>query len=160
MVVLSERQQRILEFIKASRIAWLQPYADQFEHVPWEGFRFLDLVMPLFLFIVGVVMPFSFGKRRDRGDSRADALSGGQQQRVAIARALITEPALLMADEPTGNLDSAMGCGIMELLSSLNRERGLTIVMVTHESDMARYARRTVRFHDGRVASDDANGRS
>ncbi len=61
----------ILEFIKASKVGWLQPYVDQFEHVPWEGFRFLDLVMPLFLFIVGVVMPFSFAKRRERGDGKA-----------------------------------------------------------------------------------------
>jgi putative ABC transport system ATP-binding protein len=81
-------------------------------------------------------------------------LSGGQQQRVAIARALVTEPTVILADEPTGNLDTARSREIMQLLSVLNRERGITIVMVTHEADMAAYARRVVRFVDGRVESD------
>ncbi|GAB4057452.1 ABC transporter ATP-binding protein [Uliginosibacterium sediminicola] len=81
-------------------------------------------------------------------------LSGGQQQRVAIARAIATEPAVLLADEPTGNLDSARSAEIMALLDALNRERGITILMVTHEPDMAAYARRVVRFVDGHVASD------
>jgi putative ABC transport system ATP-binding protein len=81
-------------------------------------------------------------------------LSGGQQQRVAIARALVTQPVVLLADEPTGNLDTQRGREIMELLAALNRERGITIVMVTHEADMAAYARRVVRFVDGRVESD------
>ena len=81
-------------------------------------------------------------------------LSGGQQQRVAIARALVTSPAVLLADEPTGNLDSQRGREIMELLRSLNADRGITIVMVTHEPDMASYAHRTIRFVDGRVAMD------
>ncbi len=85
-------------------------------------------------------------------------LSGGQQQRVAIARALVTQPSVLLADEPTGNLDSARSREIMELLANLNRERGITIVMVTHEPDMAAYARRVVQFIDGRVVSDQANG--
>ena len=84
-------------------------------------------------------------------------LSGGQQQRVAIARALVTQPAVLLADEPTGNLDSQRSREIMELLVALNRERGITIVMVTHESDMAAFARRVVRFVDGRVDSDHLN---
>ncbi|MBL8288670.1 MAG: ABC transporter ATP-binding protein [Rubrivivax sp.] len=84
-------------------------------------------------------------------------LSGGQQQRVAIARALVTNPAVLLADEPTGNLDSQRGQEIMALLASLNRERGITVLMVTHESDMAAWARRIVRFVDGVVASDSAN---
>jgi putative ABC transport system ATP-binding protein len=84
-------------------------------------------------------------------------LSGGQQQRVAIARALVTEPVVLLADEPTGNLDSQRSREIMELLRSLNVDRGITIVMVTHESDMAAYAGRIVRFVDGRVASDQRN---
>jgi putative ABC transport system ATP-binding protein len=84
-------------------------------------------------------------------------LSGGQQQRVAIARALVTEPVVLLADEPTGNLDSQRGREIMELLRALNTDRGITIVMVTHEPDMAQYAARTVRFVDGRVASDERN---
>lgn len=82
-------------------------------------------------------------------------LSGGQQQRVAIARAIVTRPTVLFADEPTGNLDSARSHEIMELLTGLNREQGVTIVMVTHEEDMAAYAGRIVRFVDGRVASDE-----
>jgi len=86
-------------------------------------------------------------------------LSGGQQQRVAIARAIATEPAVILADEPTGNLDTARSREIMELLVTLNRERGITIVMVTHEADMAAYARRIVQFVDGRVAADAPNPR-
>ena len=79
-------------------------------------------------------------------------LSGGQQQRVAIARAIVTEPRLLLADEPTGNLDSARSVEIMELLNGLNRDQGITIVMVTHEPDMAAWARTVVHFSDGRIA--------
>ena len=82
-------------------------------------------------------------------------LSGGQQQRVAIARAIVTRPALLLADEPTGNLDSARSIEIMELLSGFNRDAGVTVVIVTHESDVAAYARRVVRFADGEVVSDE-----
>jgi putative ABC transport system ATP-binding protein len=81
-------------------------------------------------------------------------LSGGQQQRVAIARALVSEPALLLADEPTGNLYSERSLEIIELLVRLNRERGITIVMVTHEADFAAHARRVVTFRDGRIQSD------
>ncbi|MFA7387104.1 MAG: ABC transporter ATP-binding protein [Thiohalobacteraceae bacterium] len=81
-------------------------------------------------------------------------LSGGQQQRVAIARAIVTEPEVLFADEPTGNLDTARSREIMELLTRFNREQGITIVMVTHEAEMAAFATRTVRFVDGLVASD------
>ncbi|RUV52524.1 amino acid ABC transporter ATP-binding protein [Mesorhizobium sp. M7A.F.Ca.MR.228.00.0.0] len=81
-------------------------------------------------------------------------LSGGQQQRVAIARAIVTRPTLLVADEPTGNLDTARTHEIMELLTRLNTELGLTIAMVTHEADVAEYAERTIRFLDGHVASD------
>ncbi len=84
-------------------------------------------------------------------------LSGGQQQRVAIARAIVTSPAVLLADEPTGNLDTATSREIMDLLTGLNRERGITVLMVTHESEMAAYARRVVHFIDGRVASDGAS---
>jgi putative ABC transport system ATP-binding protein len=81
-------------------------------------------------------------------------LSGGQQQRVAIARAIVTRPALLLADEPTGNLDTVRGREIMELLAALNREQGITVVMVTHEAEMAAYAKRIVRFLDGLVEAD------
>jgi len=87
-------------------------------------------------------------------------LSGGQQQRVAIARAIVTEPAVLFADEPTGNLDTARSRELMDLLTGLNRDRGITIVMVTHERDMAAYAKRTVRFLDGLVEKDEQNGRA
>jgi putative ABC transport system ATP-binding protein len=84
-------------------------------------------------------------------------LSGGQQQRVAIARAIVTHPTVLLADEPTGNLDTQRSQEIMELLVKLNVERGITVLMVTHEPDMAAYAKRMVRFVDGRVASDTPN---
>ena len=82
-------------------------------------------------------------------------LSGGQQQRVAIARAIVTRPLVLLADEPTGNLDSQRGHEIMDLLVALNRDHGITILMVTHEPEMAHYASRTVRFVDGLVDSDE-----
>ncbi|HPY41277.1 MAG TPA: ABC transporter ATP-binding protein [Thiolinea sp.] len=81
-------------------------------------------------------------------------LSGGQQQRVAIARAIVTNPVLLLADEPTGNLDSKRSHEIMELLVSLNRDQGITVLMVTHEPEMAAYAKRIVTFIDGNVADD------
>jgi putative ABC transport system ATP-binding protein len=86
-------------------------------------------------------------------------LSGGQQQRVAIARAIVTGPAVLLADEPTGNLDTARSREIMELLTLLNRDPGITIIMVTHEPEMAAYAKRTISFLDGLVAADERNGR-
>jgi putative ABC transport system ATP-binding protein len=85
-------------------------------------------------------------------------LSGGQQQRVAIARALVTNPVVLLADEPTGNLDSQRSREIMQLITSLNRERGVTVLMVTHEASAASYADRTIRFLDGQVESDSGNG--
>jgi putative ABC transport system ATP-binding protein len=81
-------------------------------------------------------------------------LSGGQQQRVAIARALVTNPEVLLADEPTGNLDSARSREILDLITSLNRDRGITVLMVTHEPDVASYADRVIHLVDGRVASD------
>ncbi len=84
-------------------------------------------------------------------------LSGGQQQRVAIARAIVTEPAVLLADEPTGNLDSQRSQEIMELLRALNTDHGITVLMVTHEPDMAAYAHRIVRFVDGSINSDEQN---
>ncbi|GAA0565476.1 ABC transporter ATP-binding protein [Rhizomicrobium electricum] len=90
----------------------------------------------------------------ERGHHTAAQLSGGQQQRVAIARALVSEPAVVFADEPTGNLDTAMSHEIMSLLRRLNDDRGITIVLVTHEEDIAAYAKRQVRFRDGRIHSD------
>jgi putative ABC transport system ATP-binding protein len=84
-------------------------------------------------------------------DHSSAELSGGQQQRVAIARALVTEPAVLLADEPTGNLDTARSLEIMELLARFNTEQGITIVMVTHEAEMAAFAREVVHFLDGHV---------
>jgi putative ABC transport system ATP-binding protein len=81
-------------------------------------------------------------------------LSGGQQQRVAIARAIVTSPQVLLADEPTGNLDTERGREIMELLTGLNRDQGITIVMVTHEAPIARYAHRRINFVDGRIRTE------
>jgi len=83
-------------------------------------------------------------------------LSGGQQQRVAIARALATRPRIIFADEPTGNLDSETSRQVMDLFSQFNREEGITLVLVTHEADIAAYARRCIRFQDGRVIEDVA----
>ncbi|MFL6620283.1 MAG: ABC transporter ATP-binding protein [Povalibacter sp.] len=84
-------------------------------------------------------------------------LSGGQQQRVAIARAIVSEPKVLFADEPTGNLDTATSVEIMKVLTILNEQRGITIAMVTHEPDIAAWTRRVVRFRDGSIESDEAN---
>ncbi|MFZ1865861.1 MAG: ABC transporter ATP-binding protein [Polyangiales bacterium] len=85
-------------------------------------------------------------------------LSGGQQQRVAIARALVTQPQVLLADEPTGNLDTARSLEIMDLITSLNRERGITVIIVTHETPMAEFAGRVVNFVDGQVDSEVRHG--
>jgi putative ABC transport system ATP-binding protein len=91
----------------------------------------------------------------DRLSHTPAELSGGQQQRVAIARAIVTSPSLLVADEPTGNLDTARSHEIMELLTRLNHDEGLTVVMVTHEADIASYGTRTIKFLDGIVDSDE-----
>ncbi len=87
-------------------------------------------------------------------------LSGGQQQRVAIARAIVSDPLVLLADEPTGNLDSERSHDIMRLLQKLNRDRGITVIMVTHEADMADYANRIIQFADGHIANDLQKGRT
>ena len=90
----------------------------------------------------------------ERLDHTPSQLSGGQQQRVAIARALVNEPELILADEPTGNLDSRTSVEIMEILQRLNRETGVTVVLITHEPDIAQYAERMVAFRDGKVVKD------
>lgn len=97
---------------------------------------------------------------KGREHHTSSELSGGQQQRVAIARAIVTEPAVLLADEPTGNLDTKTSREIMDLLTALNEEQGITVIMVTHEADMAAYARRIVRFVDGRIAADEPSRRA
>jgi putative ABC transport system ATP-binding protein len=94
----------------------------------------------------------------DRMHHVPSELSGGQQQRVAIARAIVTSPRMLLADEPTGNLDSARKVEIMNLLQNLNRDRKITIVMVTHEPDMAVFATRTIHFKDGLIERDQVAG--
>jgi putative ABC transport system ATP-binding protein len=94
-----------------------------------------------------------------REHHKTQELSGGQQQRVAIARAIVTEPALLLADEPTGNLDTRTGVEIMDLMTRLNREQGITIVMVTHEPDIAACAQRLLHFVDGKLEAEVAHRR-
>jgi putative ABC transport system ATP-binding protein len=90
----------------------------------------------------------------DRADHHPNQLSGGQQQRVAIARALIKDPSILLADEPTGNLDTRTSIEVMGIFQRLNRERGITVVLITHEMDIAEYGTRTVMFRDGQVVAD------
>jgi len=92
----------------------------------------------------------------NRADHHPNQLSGGQQQRVAIARALINNPSLLLADEPTGNLDSKTSIEVMGIFQRLNNERGITVVLITHEMDIAEYGTRSVTFRDGQVVADKA----
>ncbi|OLD57549.1 MAG: hypothetical protein AUI64_00345, partial [Acidobacteria bacterium 13_1_40CM_2_64_6] len=91
----------------------------------------------------------------ERAHHTPNQLSGGQQQRVAIARALVNDPEILLADEPTGNLDSRTSVEIMEILQRLNRDKGITIILITHEHDIAEYGHRVITFRDGRVVSDE-----
>ncbi len=93
----------------------------------------------------------------DRTDHAPNELSGGQQQRVAIARAIVNEPAILLADEPTGALDSKTGVEIMDLFQNLHRETGQTVILVTHDAHVARHTERIIRLSDGKIVSDEAN---
>jgi putative ABC transport system ATP-binding protein len=95
-----------------------------------------------------------------RGDHHPNQLSGGQQQRVAIARALVNNAPLILADEPTGNLDTKTSAEIMEVFVKLNRQSNITIILVTHENDIAAYSRRVIKFLDGRIMSDERMARS
>ena len=88
---------------------------------------------------------------------RADSLSGGQQQRVAIARSLVNHPSIVLADEPTGNLDTRTSIEIMDIFQRLNRNSGITVILITHEHDIAEYGSRIIRFRDGLVVRDQAN---
>src|SRR5206468_8356493 len=95
----------------------------------------------------------------NRADHHPNQLSGGQQQRVAIARALINTPSILLADEPTGNLDTRTSIEVMDIFQRLNRERGITVVLITHEHDIAEYGTRIVSFRDGQVVADKSVAR-
>ena len=96
----------------------------------------------------------------DRLHHKPSQLSGGQQQRVAIARALVTNPALILADEPTGALDTRTTADVVDTFVRLNRERGITVIFVTHEPEVASYTRRIITLRDGRVVSDEPTSRS
>ena len=95
----------------------------------------------------------------NRADHHPNQLSGGQQQRVAIARSLINKPSILLADEPTGNLDTRTSIEVMDIFQKLNLETGITVILITHEMDIAEYGTRTVAFRDGQVVTDKQNAR-
>jgi putative ABC transport system ATP-binding protein len=95
----------------------------------------------------------------ERADHQPSQLSGGQQQRVAIARALVNNPSILLADEPTGALDSRTGLEIMAIFQRLNHTQGITVIVVTHDSDIAEYSNRSLHFKDGRLRSDEKHSR-
>ncbi len=124
-----------------------------------------QVMLPMQYFRDGARVSASERKRRaqealamvglgDRMDHRPTELSGGEQQRVAIARALVNDPAIIMADEPTGNLDSKAGAEVMEILHRLHREKGITVVMVTHDEEIGAQAERIVRLRDGQVVGE------
>ena len=134
------------------------------------GFVFQSFqLLPAFTALENVMLPMELAGRRDAGQAarallervglgsrlrhRPSQLSGGEQQRVAIARAFASQPAILFADEPTGNLDTATGRQISDLLFELNREQGTTLVLVTHDSQLARRCGRTLRLHGGRLVA-------
>ncbi len=135
----------------------------------FQGFNLLartdavhNVALPLFYAGVPTRDRLSAAERRlaevglaDRGRHKPSELSGGQQQRVAIARALVNDPAVLLADEPTGNLDSATSAELMGLFGDLNAS-GRTVIMVTHDRDVARHAKRTIRVLDGVIVADEA----
>ena len=142
-------------------------YVPQLESVDWNFPVTVEEVIMMGLYTNGRIWPWLSKGERSRIHEIAERLgvddclhhhiidiSGGQRQRVAIARALVGKPAILLADEPTGNLDSATSHAIMDLFSKLNQERGITVVLITHEQDIAAYARRVVRVQDGRIVED------
>jgi putative ABC transport system ATP-binding protein len=140
----------------------------------FQGFNLLartsaleNVELPLLYVVNGRVSPAERRRRAraalsavglgDREDHHPSQLSGGQQQRVAIARALLNDPAILLADEPTGNLDSRTSIEVMDIFQRLKEERGITIVLITHEPQVAEYGSRIIRFKDGQVVSDQPN---